>query len=76
MSNHRGLKALGVSSAVHYPELIPNQRALRGLGAVTLGELTVSRRIADTEVSLPIHPFMRSDEVERVAAAADSWRPS
>lgn len=70
------LKGLGVSSAVHYPELIPNQRALEGVGTAVVGDFAVSRRIADTEVSLPIHPFMRPEEVERVVAAANSWRPS
>lgn len=70
------LRALGVSSAVHYPELIPSQRALGDFGSVTVGELTVARRIAGAEVSLPIHPFMRPEEVERVVAAANSWRPS
>ena len=37
------------------------------------GELTVARRLADGEVSLPIHPQLSEEDVERVIAAVNGW---
>jgi len=35
-----------------------------------------ARRFAREEVSLPVHPFLTADEVERVIAACNSWEHS
>jgi dTDP-4-amino-4,6-dideoxygalactose transaminase len=64
-----------VSTAIHYPQLISHQAALR-VGAFELGDpLTRSTEYVDMEVSLPIHPYMTDAEVERVISATNSWRP-
>jgi dTDP-3-amino-3,4,6-trideoxy-alpha-D-glucose transaminase len=62
------LSLAGVAVARHYPRLCPDQDAAQGLGQ-SLGELSVARRIAAHELSLPIHPYLRDDEVERVIEA-------
>jgi dTDP-4-amino-4,6-dideoxygalactose transaminase len=58
----------GVAVGRHYPFVCPEQPAARGLG-VRLGELAVSRRIARRELSLPLHPYLRDDEIEVVVEA-------
>jgi dTDP-3-amino-3,4,6-trideoxy-alpha-D-glucose transaminase len=66
------LKERGVQSAVHYPGLIPDQKAM--LGRCPPAELPRARRMAATVLSLPIHPYLREDEVERVIQAVNGWR--
>ncbi len=60
-----GLAKRGIAVGRHYPYLCPDQPALAGTG-VTAGDLTIAGRIAERELSLPIHPFMQDEEVERV----------
>jgi len=56
--------------------LIPDQSALSGQSYEIEGELANARLFAEKEVSLPIHPFMSDDDVERVVAACNSWGKS
>lgn len=58
----------GVSVGRHYPTLCPDQSAVDGIG-VTVGELPVARRLANRQLSLPIHPYLREDEVDAVVEA-------
>jgi dTDP-3-amino-3,4,6-trideoxy-alpha-D-glucose transaminase len=58
----------GVVVGRHYPVLCPDQPAARKAGAVC-GSLETARRLAQRELSLPIHPHMREDEVQRVIDA-------
>jgi dTDP-3-amino-3,4,6-trideoxy-alpha-D-glucose transaminase len=67
------LKTQRIQSAIHYPVLIPDQPALRQQSYTVNGELTNARLFAEKEVSLPIHPFMSDDDIERVVAACNSW---
>ncbi len=66
------LKACGVSSGIHYPIIIPRQAALDGMEGAA-GEYPKAQSIADRELSLPIHPYLRDDEVERIVSACNSW---
>jgi dTDP-4-amino-4,6-dideoxygalactose transaminase len=59
--------AAGVVAGRHYPVLCPDQGACDGVGTVA-GELTTARRLAERELSLPIHPQMPDEAVERVIA--------
>jgi dTDP-3-amino-3,4,6-trideoxy-alpha-D-glucose transaminase len=68
------LKKSGIQSAIHYPMLITDQKAMKGFEHLVKGELTNSRRFAECEVSLPIHPFLTSAEVARVCEACNSWK--
>ncbi len=68
------LQSHGVSTGLHYPSLIPAQKAMREVPAVTLGSLARAQRFADHEVSLPLHPFMSDDDAARVITAVNSFK--
>ncbi len=69
------LSKVGVSSGIHYPILIPEQHAMSAFEQPLIrSELRNARRFADQEVSLPMHPYLGDQEVERVIAACNSWR--
>lgn len=72
----RYLRERGVMTGVHYPHLIPDQAALREYGHFeVVGDLPRARRYAESEVSLPIHPFLSEVEVAHVIACCNAWRP-
>lgn len=59
----------GIASGVHYPRLIPEQPAMQlSVSYEVATELINARRLASSEISLPIHPFLR-DEVQMVIAS-------
>jgi dTDP-3-amino-3,4,6-trideoxy-alpha-D-glucose transaminase len=57
----------------HYPILIPGQRAMAHAKHEIATPLDQARRIAEHEVSLPIHPYLTDEEVSSVIAACNSW---
>jgi dTDP-4-amino-4,6-dideoxygalactose transaminase len=61
------LVAQGVAVGRHYPVLCPDQPAIGGSG-VRIGAFPVARRIAEREISLPIHPYLEDAEIEYVIA--------
>ncbi len=68
------LRSCGIGTGVHYPRLIPDQIALVNAGLNDYSaSLSVARRFAEGEVSLPIHPFMTDPEVEMVIEACNNW---
>jgi dTDP-3-amino-3,4,6-trideoxy-alpha-D-glucose transaminase len=68
------LRSQGIATGVHYPRIIPDQTALANAGHVDNStRLENARRIASTEVSLPVHPFMTDAEVEAVVRACNDW---
>jgi dTDP-4-amino-4,6-dideoxygalactose transaminase len=66
-----------IGNAIHYPRIIPDQAAMNSAGIVC--EIAVepanARRLARTELSLPIHPFLRDDEIEQVVVACNGFVP-
>jgi dTDP-4-amino-4,6-dideoxygalactose transaminase len=58
----------GVAVGRHYPLACPEQPAVRGIGTI-VGDLAVARRLAERELSLPIHPYLEDHEVEVVIEA-------
>ncbi len=73
-SFRRHLEGRGVQTAIHYPRLITEQRALAGvLTPEAAGPLEVARELAGGEVSLPIHPYLHDEEVEAVVEAVNGW---
>ena len=58
------LAAAGVESAVYYPRPLPEQPAYRRWAR---GPLPEASRASREVLSLPVHPWLRQDEVERVA---------
>jgi dTDP-4-amino-4,6-dideoxygalactose transaminase len=70
------MTSLGVQTGVHYPCLIPDQKAMTDRGEVHIfGELSVASRFARDEVSLPIHPYLGDSEIDRVVSACNQWSP-
>jgi len=69
----RHLQDKGVHTAVHYPKLISDQPALSGVPHEVVSGLDVAGQIAGTELSLPIHPFLTDDDIQRVIAGVNSW---
>jgi dTDP-3-amino-3,4,6-trideoxy-alpha-D-glucose transaminase len=57
----------GVASGVHYPRLISNQPAMQlSVSYEVAVEPANARLLAASEISLPIHPFLRADEIQMV----------
>ena len=76
MSLVRHLRDRGGMSGAHYPRLIPDQPAMKRYGAFELGcDLARATEFVAGEVSLPIHPFLTSEETGRVIDSVNCWRP-
>jgi dTDP-4-amino-4,6-dideoxygalactose transaminase len=58
----------GVAVGRHYPLVCPDQPAVRGIGTI-VGDLAIARRLAERELSLPIHPYLEDHDVEAVIEA-------
>lgn len=69
------LKAAGIPSAVYYPCPMHMQTAYKSFGAGE-GSLPVSEKLSREVLSLPMHPYLSDDEVERIVNAVCSFRPS
>jgi len=65
------LKSHGISTGIHYPILITDQKALEGFNIK--GSYPVAKMIANQEVSLPIHPYLSESEVTKIIDACNSW---
>jgi dTDP-4-amino-4,6-dideoxygalactose transaminase len=61
-----------VETLVHYPVPIPRQAALAALDAA---DCPVAARVCDEILSLPLHPGLRDDEIDEVAAAVHAFEP-
>ncbi|HEY2216308.1 MAG TPA: DegT/DnrJ/EryC1/StrS family aminotransferase [Solirubrobacteraceae bacterium] len=62
------LASAGIRTAVHYPSL-PPLNAAYSVGRWRPGMFPVAERHAAQALSLPVHPALRADDVERVAEA-------
>ncbi len=58
----------GIGVGRHYPFVCPDQKAAQERGT-ELGGLPVARRLAERELSLPIHPYLEDTEVAAVVDA-------
>jgi dTDP-3-amino-3,4,6-trideoxy-alpha-D-glucose transaminase len=63
----------GVGVAEHYPQALIDQPAL-GAGFDRRG-CDRARRFCQRQMSLPIHPYLTDEEVQRVIDVANAWRP-
>jgi len=66
------LASEGVGTLVHYPVAIPRQPAMAGLPPAAC---PIADRVASQVVSLPLHPALKSSDLEFVSAAVQHWRP-
>jgi dTDP-3-amino-3,4,6-trideoxy-alpha-D-glucose transaminase len=70
------LRAADIQTGIHYPRVIPDQPAFqRNISAEIAVEPSNARRLANSEVSLPIHPFLREDEISEVIRACNAFAP-
>lgn len=67
------LKKSGVAAGIHYPTTIPDQPAMLKVPHETADDGATARRICASEVSLPIHPYLTGEEVNRVIAAVNAF---
>ena len=67
------LRNEGIGAGEHYPILIPNQVALRSVSHSCFGALERSESLAAEELSLPIHPYLTDEEVDRVVDSIARW---
>lgn len=65
------LLAQQITTGIHYPTIIPDQPAMRLTRFEVFIEPMNARRLAASEISLPIHPFLSPKEVQRVTEAVD-----
>ena len=63
----------GVASGEHYPIPIPDQKAMMHIRHELSSDCGTARRIARSEVSLPIHPYLTGEEVARVIEVCNAW---
>jgi dTDP-4-amino-4,6-dideoxygalactose transaminase len=68
----RKLKRQGIPAAVYYPRPLHRQRAYEGYLTAGNSGLPMSDRLADSVLSLPMHPYLSREEQSRVAAALES----
>lgn len=61
------LKEAGIPSMVYYPTPMHRQTAFKDLG-VTDAYCPVSTELSETVLSLPMHPYLREEEIEKVCA--------
>jgi dTDP-4-amino-4,6-dideoxygalactose transaminase len=66
------LAANGVETLIHYPVAIPRQPALAGQHP---DDCPVAARTCREILSLPLHPALRDDEVDEIAAAVHAFKP-
>ena len=70
----RHLQSHEIQAGLHYPILIPHQKAMTERGTpLVAGPLARARMFADSEVSLPIHPYLSAPEIDHVIACVNDW---
>lgn len=69
------LQQHGVSSAIHYPGLIPDQSAMQHTRFSCATPLETARSLASSEVSLPIHPYLTDAQLDHIIATVNQWTP-
>ena len=67
------LNRQGVGAGEHYPIVIPDQSAMKSAAHEVIGECARARKIAQGEVSLPIHPYLTEEEIGRVIDVCNRW---
>ena len=66
----RHFESCGIRTGIHYPTIIPDQPAIAEFDRnICLVEPSNARRLSASELSLPIHPFLGEEEIEKVIAA-------
>lgn len=71
------LSSFGVPTLIHYPLPI-HKTEIFGRSSVPdfIYDLEMTDLLCDRIVSLPIHPFLREEEVSKIIEAVNSWKPA
>jgi dTDP-4-amino-4,6-dideoxygalactose transaminase len=67
------LRRCGVAAGEHYPLAIPDQPAMAKVPFEMADDCARARRIAASEVSLPLHPYLTDEECGLVIDAVNAW---
>lgn len=65
----------GVSTGIHYPIPCHLQPLYKGHAQHKEGTLPITEEICKSVVSIPVHPHLSDEDVERVIAAVTSFNP-
>ena len=60
------LAELGISSGIYYPKLVIDYPVYQGRDDVVIEEYPVARRVASEVLSLPVHPSLSGDDLDRI----------
>lgn len=63
----------GIAATEHYPILITDQPCMKDIDHEIIGKLTNAKRIVETEVSIPIHPYLTEEEISYIIDEVNSW---
>lgn len=66
------LKEKGIPSTVYYPRAMHEQTAFADI-VVDEGSLCVSKMLSETVLSLPMHPYMESEDVRYICEAVSEF---
>lgn len=66
------LRRNGIPSIIYYPVPMHKQLAFKGLGETPL-DLKTSEVLCDTVLSLPMHPYLTTNEIEKIIQAVREW---
>jgi dTDP-4-amino-4,6-dideoxygalactose transaminase len=67
------LQNAGIGTGVHYPVPVHLQPAYRDRIPLGLGGLAVTEALAGEILSLPMHPFLSAQDVDRVVGVVRDW---
>jgi len=62
----KGLKAAGISTAIYYPLPLHQQTAYKDFPRANGKGLPQAERLAQSVLSLPMHPYLDETTVERI----------
>jgi len=64
-----------IESGIHYPDVIYNQRALENTEFEVIGtKCSNAERVSKTELSIPIHPYLTEQEVNKIVEVCNNWQ--
>jgi dTDP-4-amino-4,6-dideoxygalactose transaminase len=66
------LRERDIEAMVYYPHTLPSQPLYRGLGYDDAA-LPVARRLAAQVLSVPVHPGLSPEDLERIVEAVNGW---
>ena len=67
------LAARGIKTGIHYPVPIHLQPAFQYLGH-SKGDFPVTEKLAGEILSLPMHPYLKDEEIKYVADSLNNWK--